>query len=273
MPYLDFHCHTEFSFDSESSPDVLCQTAIARGIRHLAFTDHCDLDCILDGLYEEYDFSGSEKSVKEMREKYGDKLKVSRGIELGEPHVYPEEAKRTVEERHFDFVLGSLHNLRGVPDFSFIDFKKMPQALIDSLVKRNFCELCEIAELPFVNAIAHVTYPLRYIRRCGRNADVWLCEDTIRRLFTTVAESGKALEVNTSPLRRGGNFTMPDRELLKLYRECGGSLVTVGSDAHLTEDVGANIDDALAMLDSLGFETVSVFGESGREDIKIKSLL
>ena len=38
--YADLHCHTSASFDSLASPASVVRAAIARGLTHLAITDH-----------------------------------------------------------------------------------------------------------------------------------------------------------------------------------------------------------------------------------------
>lgn len=42
--FVDLHCHTSFSFDSLASPHDVMRAAAARGITHLAITDHDRID-------------------------------------------------------------------------------------------------------------------------------------------------------------------------------------------------------------------------------------
>jgi len=51
----------------------------------------------------------------------------------------------------------------------------------------------------------------------------------------------------------------PDLPLLKLYRDCGGGIITVGSDAHKAARVGANVQAGYALLRKAGFSHVSRF--------------
>ena len=112
-------------------------------------------------------------------------------------------------------------------------------------------------------ALAHITYPYRYMVYSGRGEDfdMSLHYDHLRQLFRTMVERGIALELNTSPLRRGYDLTLPDRDLFAIYRECGGELVTVGSDAHTLADIGANMEDAYERLRSTGFRYVAFYEE------------
>ena len=268
----DLHTHTSFSFDSEEDPRQLCENAVKRGITHLAITDHCDYDCILDGLYEPYLADKAKKTVFSLKKEYEGRLEIIYGIELGGAHAVTKEAESLVKEYGFEFVLGSLHNLRGVPDFYFMNFANMPDGLIDSLVKRNIEELCEIANLPFVDSVAHVTYPLRYAKAQGKTADLNKWKNGFERLFSLIIENGKALEVNTSPYRKGIADTMPEKELLALYKKMGGERITLGSDAHIADGVGDGITEAAATLKELGFEYVTLFTANGEKQIPITDI-
>ena len=269
---MDTHCHTSFSFDCETDPHELCESAMARGITHLAITDHCDYDCILSGLYDPYLADQAKETVLGLKDRYKGRLEVIYGIELGGAHAVPREAEALVNKYGFDFVLGSLHNLRGVPDFCFMNFADMPDGLFNSLIERNIAELCEIARLPFVHSVAHVTYPLRYIKAHGREADIGKFYSRFSELFGIIIENGKALEVNTSPYRKGIADTMPEKELLELYRGLGGTKITLGSDAHTAEGVGDGISEAAVTLKEIGFDSVTLFTADGEKQFPITKI-
>jgi predicted metal-dependent phosphoesterase TrpH len=46
--FVDLHCHTRASFDSLSSPGAVVRAASARGLTHLAITDHDRIDGALE---------------------------------------------------------------------------------------------------------------------------------------------------------------------------------------------------------------------------------
>lgn len=46
--FIDLHCHTRASFDSLSSPESVVRAAHARGLTHLAITDHDRIDGALE---------------------------------------------------------------------------------------------------------------------------------------------------------------------------------------------------------------------------------
>ena len=247
----DMHVHSKYSFDGardgSGEPDALAEAAIARGLREIAVCDHCDIDDILDGIYPPYPRREIADSICAAKEKYAGRLKIDYGIELGQPHARPDEARALIRECGFDFVLGSLHNLRGYPDFAFLKYEEMTPEHIDLLVRRAISEQCEIARFEGINALAHITYIGRYLARSGVKFDFMQYEERWRELFHILIENGIALEVNTSGLRRG-DITMPGEELISLYFDCGGELLTLGSDAHTARDVGADLSRADDMI-------------------------
>lgn len=270
---LDLHCHSRFSFDSTADIEKICLTAVERGIERLAITDHCDIDCIAKGFYDGYRAAEARSEILRLKSKYSDKLELIYGIELGGAHVLPADAAELVRSCGFEFVLGALHNLRDVPDFYFMDYSEMPDALLHSLMSRNIAELCEIARLPFIHSLAHITYPYRYMKACGRELELSEHYGELSELFGLLIENGKALEVNTSPYRSGMSSTLPDEELLRLYRSLGGSCITVGSDAHTPEGIGDGIPQTLAMLSDIGFNHITCFGGEGRMELGIETLI
>ena len=65
----------------------------------------------------------------------------------------------------------------------------------------------------------------------------------------------KVLEINTSSHRYGLKDSTPSRDILKLYKELGGKIITIGSDSHKSEHLGAYIDEAKELLKEIGFDS------------------
>ncbi len=257
----DSHVHTKYSFDgAKDGPgeiDRIIESAIRRGVNEISLCDHCDIDGILDGIYPPYEADTIKNEVLAAKDKYAGKIHINYGIELGQMHVCPDEAKALTKKYGYDFIIASLHNLRGYPDFYFLKCDLMSPEYINYLVKRNIAELCEIVDIGIFSTLAHITYLQRYLTKCGVNFDFVPYYDDIVKLYNKLISSGKALEINTSGLRCG-DITMPGKELLSLYQECGGELITIGSDAHTCKDVGKGIEEAAAMLRELGFKSQTV---------------
>ncbi len=268
MILCDSHTHSNFSFDATQSIEELCTSAIAKGIKRIALTDHYDIDCVLDGLYPDYDAASAKAEADRCREKYAGQLELIFGIEVGQPHLREKEAHEFIEKYGMEFVISSIHNLDHVPDYIFLNYKEIPQPMIDHLYERYVRELCGAAKFKGAHTLAHITYPARYINRDGRDIDITRFYDLYKDLFEIMKSCGIALELNTSGIRKGYGMS-PNEGLLRLYRECGGEMVSCGSDAHIFGDVGADVEDCVQLLDSLGFKYLTVPAPGGSEQIKI----
>lgn len=257
----DSHVHTKYSFDGAADGsgeiDTIIETAIERGVDEISLTDHCDIDNILDGIYPEYPADVIKTEVTRAKEKYAGKIRINYGIELGEAHARPAEARELLDKYGFDFVIGSLHNLRAYPDFYLLKFDSMTDEHIDYCIKRNLDELYELAGFGGISTLAHITYIQRYLTLSGKSFDHTKYEDSFERLFKRLIETGIALEINTSGLRRN-SITMPGYELLAMYRELGGEFITFGSDAHTARDVALGIEEAANELRRMGFRYQTV---------------
>ena len=124
---------------------------------------------------------------------------------------------------------------------------------IDLLVRRSIDELCEVARFSGISTLAHINYIGRYLKKCGVSFDFMKYERRFRELFHILIEQGIALEVNTSGLTQDGGETMPNESLLRLYYDCGGRILTLGSDAHRCDRLANGFDRAADMLRDIGF--------------------
>lgn len=269
MILADSHAHSEYSFDGVASVDALCAEYVSKGFSVAALTDHFDVDYIEDGLYAPYDVLGARRDYEKSAKKFAGRLDLVWGIELGQAPFRADSARRFLRENGFEFVIGSIHNLDLCPDFYYINFTKMPEEMIRRLYARYMEALFGVVRFGGVHTLAHVTYPMRYIHRDGRKLDISGFYDDYRRLFRELIDSGIALEVNTAKVRTG-YVTSPDTDLIALYRDCGGTRVTVGSDGHRPGDYGADVEATVKMLGTMGFRELVIPSHGGTGTIPIE---
>ena len=258
----DIHIHSDNSFDAESSVRELCESALEKGIGTIAITDHMEAPEIKLGDRSVFgnmlkQISKSVSDAQTCKDEFDGRLRVLRGMELGEPMHEPKLTKKAMELSDFDFVLASIHNIRDTEDFYFFlyDEKNVP-----ILLERYFDELLETAENADFDSLAHLTYPLRYIvERTDIKPDLGPYAETIDNIFKTLVKREKALEINTSGLFNPIGVTLPDIDLIKRFRELGGKFITIGSDAHKAEDVGRGVEKGLEAARLCGFEHFTIF--------------
>ena len=226
-----------------------------RGMDAVCFTDHVEMDDSVTGQPD----PDWEKRWPDMLAAYRavtaqppEGIEIRLGMELGCPHHLPELAARAAARSELDFILGSMHNLRDTTDFYY--YRYTSEAECVRLNEAYLKELLEIADMDCFDVMAHIGYTCRYMRRAGFHTkiDVARNGEALRELLGRLIGRGKGIEINTSGLRQGGS-PYPGPDILALYRDLGGELVTMGSDGHRTEDAGAGIAEAAALLRSLGF--------------------
>lgn len=262
MKVSDLHTHSLNSFDAESSVFEMCESALRQGLYAIAVTDHCEAPMISQGEGCEYGCFDRliPKSLSETaiaRKKYDGKLRVLSGIELGEPMHDLHCTRRALDYGSYDFILASVHNLRNMPDFYFLDWTRES---VDKILKLYFDELAETAEFTHFDSLAHLTYPLRYIyAKTGKLPSLEPYCDTIDKILKTLAQNDKALEINVSGLYKGLGAALPDKDVISRFYSLGGRYVTLGTDAHRSGDVGRCLKEGLKLAHECGFRHYTIF--------------
>jgi histidinol-phosphatase (PHP family) len=122
-----------------------------------------------------------------------------------------------------------------------------------------FAEARRAVESGLFDLIGHLDLAKRYGVRYYGPFDLSLFAAEIREILKLAVERGVGLEINTSGLRQAPHETYPGLEVLRWYRELGGQVLTIGSDAHSVKDLGKGIAEAFGLAREAGFEAVTLF--------------
>ena len=259
---IDCHNHSLYSFDGSEKIEDICQNAEKLGLSVFALTDHCDmLGNSPEALREYYHGSirGSFDELTRWRESHKTNCLMLTGIELGDPLENRALADEMLFFADFDVIIGSIHT-DGAEDYYFGDYANISDREIHESLERYFRRQCEMADWGKFDVLAHMTYPLRYIiGDYGRTVNFERYSSLIDRLLRTIISKNIVLEVNTSGLRQKIGTTLPDEKILTRYRELGGTLVTLGSDAHTLKDMTFGIEKGEELLKKFGFTELCYF--------------
>lgn len=257
MYYADYHSHSTCSPDGHYPMTDMAQAALSAGISELCLTDHCDLMNEEGALCPDYDWAPVLRQREALLGRFGKDLTLPMGLELGMSHIDPPAARRILSQPGLDFVIGSIHNFSpaaGGADFfftSYPDAASCRRALDD-----YFDSMALLAPLDTYDVLGHIIYPLRYMNgRDGRTVTLDPYLDRLEAIFRVAARQGRGIELNTWTGRTLDAW-LP---LLRLFRACGGEIVTTGSDAHITAGVGKGIAQACDLLRTAGFRYFSVY--------------
>jgi histidinol-phosphatase (PHP family) len=264
---IDCHTHTSISPDGTDDAADSYRKACELGLTAVAVTEHCEANRLYGTenyatvhKNEEHFFYNYDIFIKSMEKNLQIKTSSSsgtvfiNGIELGQATHDFEAAEKIISDERLDFTIGSMHELPGRDDFAFLDYRNEN---CQELLSEYFTELQKLSEWGKFDVLGHLTYPLRYmIGEAKIKTDLSVHDETITKLFKTLARYDKGIEINTSGLRHPYGKTFPDLRYLKLFRECGGKIISICSDAHRTEHIGCGINEGIALAREAGFEKI-----------------
>jgi len=258
----DYHFHTTFSGDSTIDPEKGIQRAIKEGIKEIAVTDHIELNVWRPGdVFDNdmVDFIEYFKTFEYLKEKYREKIAVKIGLEIGLQLEEKEEIDHLINLYPFDFVIGSTHTIDKV-DLFYGKIYEVDKAKAYELYFNEV--LRNVRAFDTYSVYGHVDLIVRYALRNYKDVEVSSADmELVGHILKEIISKGKGIEVNTSGYRYGLNSTNPNVEILKLYRQLGGEIITVGSDAHSIGHLGANIIETYELLRNLGYKYITTFKE------------
>lgn len=252
---FDYHMHTIVSFDGHDRGLQMAQAAKNAGLKEICFTDHLDYDPLGKMGVLAFD-TAAYNAEYDALEVPG--LKIRRGMEFGMTVDNREQFKKDLQRRPFDFVLGSIHFVDDL-DVYFPEFWE-GKTLFEA--ERRYLETtldCVRLHDDF-DVLAHLTYIAKATANpAPRPVPYGEHREIVDEILKVVAAKGKGMEINTSGVDRCGGF-LPTADYLRRFKELGGEIVTIGSDAHTASRVGQYAFDACDILKEI-FGHVCTFEE------------
>jgi histidinol-phosphatase (PHP family) len=263
----DYHLHSHFSPDSQQTIASICELAIERGIGEIAITDHSDFISFDPGA-DYFDPDGFFAELEDARARYGDQLTIRAGVEVGEPHRFPERTHSLLDSYPFDFVIGSLH---WVGDRLILSSEYFERREVEDAYRAYYAEMLEMVKVGQFDVVGHIDVGKRYGFDVHGYYDVSPYEEELREIFRVLAERGKGIEINQGSMRRKVQEPAPNLQGLQWYREEGGEILTLGSDGHQPNGVGYCLSTAIEMAEAAGFGHVAGFSRRNPYPLSLRS--
>lgn len=266
MKIIDYHVHSNNSFDGVNSIDDICRSAINSGIYEICFTEHFSVDS-KDVSYGVLDYNKYHEEIKSCKERFKGKLSIKEGLEIGEPHILylSDKINSQMKNMDLDFIIGSVHNINSVKLRTYMQNKKKKEIYND-----YFNEIYKLVRDADIDVIGHLDLMKRYAYNSFGNYDFNDYQEIIRSILKKAIERNIGIEVNTSGLRNSVKETYPSIEILRLYKALGGEIITIGSDSHNCEDVGSGYLSTIELLKYLKYEKIFKFNKRRPTGIRIK---
>ena len=264
--HFDQHLHSSFSCDAarDYPIDKIVEAAIMKGLSGIAITDHFDALWPMEYRYEGepinvLDLPSYEVALTEAESNYSDRIQFAKGIELG--FFYGEAldiCKEAVSNYPYDFIIGSVHHSETTPTDvpAFIEGRTTEEVLEEYYT----IILDSIRDYKDYDVLGHINSIDRYTDEVPPAS---LSMPYIDEILKVAISDGKGIEINTSAYgrykRHGDDYGTPSVSILKRFKELGGEIVTLGSDAHKSADVGTFIEEGENILRSVGFKYQAFF--------------
>lgn len=254
----DCHIHTVHSFDGSNEMDEYTAQSIKNGIKGICFTDHIELEIFHHGKVIDLGFNNEAHiaDFEAAKDKYGDKIEMARGIEVGMQKQLYAQNKEIVASYKPDFVLGSIHAIDTIDVFHATteDFTR------DEVYLRHLEATLEMVKThDYFDCLGHLDLILRmqnFAPQYFNKTEHFLLVDDILK---AVIATGKGIEVNTAGWRYGLYRCQPSFDIIKRYKDLGGHIITLGSDSHNPTRINDHVWEGLMAIKEAGFKEISYF--------------
>jgi histidinol-phosphatase (PHP family) len=270
----DYHLHlrpddpsaTAAEYFTDANVKRYREVASERGIAELGVSEHVHrftqaLEVWQHSFWREYAHDDLDDYCRFVREDTDLRL----GLEVDFVPGAEDRIANLLEVRDFDYVVGAVHfvgdHALDMEDYSIWN-PTHPGRSAEEIWRSYFRTLGEAARSGLFDVLAHPDLVKCWSPTHPANRERPLPEGDLRRYYELaidgIAESGVAIEVSTAGLRKRAQEIYPAPAFLEMCLEAGAP-VALSSDAHRPEDVGADYERALELLDGAGVKELCVF--------------
>lgn len=261
--FIDMHIHSTFSWDSEMEVDKIIELTKENEISFIGLAEHLDFHSQHKKSYMFYNYNDCFQKIQSIKKLFP---KISMGIEAGEPYLYKAEYEKYLENKKFDFIMGSVHwidDMSPVEDRYFYKY-----STVEDAYKKYFEEEFKLVNYGNFDIVAHLTLVHRNGKKFESDFSYIKYKKEIDDILKVIIKKNIALEVNCSGLRMAAGELIPDEEIIKAYLDLGGDLITVGSDSHRYNQLFFGLNKAYELFERLKIDDIVIYKE--RKPIKVK---
>ncbi|MBN1137487.1 MAG: histidinol-phosphatase, partial [Anaerolineae bacterium] len=259
---IDLHVHSTCSADGGSSIGEYARRAQELGLVEVGLSEHADFDP-RDRSYRTLDLARYDQEMAAARA-MAPEVRLRQGVEITYQANLEAEIRTWLTRKGWDYVIASVHLVDYADGWAMVSEPSAVEAYFEKHNQRQaylpyFEELLRAARSGLGDILGHFDLVKRYgAAHYGRFEPASMAEE-IRAVLRAAVEAGVGLEINTSGLRQAPGEAYPGLTVLRWYRELGGEILTVGSDAHRVEYLAAGADQALALARAAGFTAITTF--------------
>ena len=269
---LDYHIHSDYSPDGKASMAQLCEAALRAGLGEICFTEHLEYGAPVPEFAAQPRFAQWFEEIDRQRAAFAE-LRILAGVEAADLQSTTLDTLRELKRWPFDYVLLSQHIVDGVDPYDQRFYQGRSQADAYYSYARAVLDSLNRFDHGAYDALAHYGYVAKFapydINERAFTRD--FAPDMVDEALAVLALHGKALEINTSRMAMG--MPIPGPALIRRFREMGGEFVTLGSDAHRIDMVGAMLREGARLALDCGIRYLARYEARVMTPIRLEEVL
>ncbi len=260
MSFYDTHIHSKLSFDCQEEPE----NYVSDKIQRLTFTDHLDLENTIFNKRDDIpDFDTLFSWKKSFKEEYD--IDLLMGIEVGYVPGQKERLNEILSSCNFDLILLSCHQN---DDYDYMD-EDIPDTPEESM-SRYVDQLLEaVTMMPDCQIFTHFDYGFRRYDLDKNELEPY--KEKLTRVFKKAIENELAFELNSKSIAKFHNTELYEWAI-PTYQELGGTLFSLGSDAHRAEDHFLAFEQLVELLEKYEVDKVVQYENQELSFIKLEDV-
>lgn len=263
----DLHLHSNFSIDSKTTMEEMALAAIDKNLRAICFTDRINLDYTLNKINLSFRTEDYFKNINKVKYRYLKDIEILAGLEIGMQAHLGNSYDTIISNQPFDYIIMSIQSINGQDILidNILESFSPTEAL--HLYYKNVYECVSVYDN--FDVLGLFDYIDRYLVDFLVTPTYVELFPLIEDILSVLIKKGKGIEVNSSGLRLGLNDFHPKLSILKLYKDLGGEIVTLGSSANTPQYIGYNYKLMEKTLKDLGFKYFYIFRDRKKIPINI----
>ncbi|MCH5197467.1 MAG: hypothetical protein J1E34_01060 [Oscillospiraceae bacterium] len=250
---LDMHVYTNNTPGTKDKISFLCETAVEKDIRGVAFTDIVNLDdCDVFDIRRRVRHSFFD--ISKAKQLFFDSLTVFGGIELRQAVCDPKNAEKIISSQKYDIVLTSISRFNKTEEFDLAP--NMSAEAFNAFTER-YCDMLlkTVNETDF-DVFSRPLAPLR-----ETTADYTFFEESMKVVLDALANREKALEIDTKDILGSERIRDLYLRLITYFKKAGGKYITIGSECISHDELGRGIELTMNAVRRAGFEEITFYDQ------------
>ena len=249
----DYHIHTTLCNHAYGEMEDYVERAIEIGLKEIGFAEHMPVMPEPHLCLSYDDLPHYIERVKELHDRYSDKITIRLGAEMDMDLDRADEIKNIIEQSDFDYIIGSIHYLDDWP-FDQKQYKdRFEKSDLEEIYERFFETIIKAARSGLYDIAGHVDN----LRRLGYRPSNDMT-DYYEKVASVLKTMDVAVELNSSGYDYPAKEAYPSTPLLTILNRYKVP-VTIGSDSHRPEHVGRHFEKAYQVLKEAGYESIAHF--------------